>query len=79
MVNVTLFELHLEGAEFTANAPNSGQAEEAEGTDIEIEDDEATSGFPFGILAVVGVVAALASLLAAKKMLGESEVEDTPE
>lgn len=80
MVNVTLFELHLEGAQFTANAPYSAEAEETEEREVEVEDDEeATGGFPFGLLAALGVVAALASLLVAKKVLSGTESEDAPE
>lgn len=80
MAKFTLFELHLEGAQFTANAPYSGESAEAEGSEIEIEDEEeAAGGFPFGLLAALGVIAAVVSLVVVKKVLGGSETEDAPE
>ncbi|WP_123539172.1 hypothetical protein [Halosimplex salinum] len=39
MVDLTIFEVHLDDAQFTANAPNSGEGGPA---------DEATSAFSFG-------------------------------
>ncbi|MFC6863035.1 hypothetical protein ACFQGE_06110 [Halomicroarcula sp. GCM10025817] len=71
MVDVTLFELHLEGSQFTANAPNSGVGEATESDEDTGEvADEGTGAVPVTLLAVLGVVLALASAVAAKKMLG---------
>lgn len=77
MVNVTLFELHLEESQFTANAPNSGVTEDAgSDDDVEVTTDEESSAVPVAALAVLAVVVAIASALAAKKMLGEGEESD---
>jgi len=69
MAKVTLFELHLDGAEFTANAPAFGSAEE------EAETESAESGGRLGsVLLAVGVLAVLAVVaVALKKRLGGSE------
>ncbi|MFC7020611.1 MULTISPECIES: hypothetical protein [Haloarcula] len=71
MVDVTLFELHLEGSQFTANAPDSGVggATESDEDTGEVA-DEGTGTVPVALLAVLGVVLALASAVAAKKILG---------
>jgi len=71
MVEITIFELNLDGAEFTANAPGSGPVEgEPAGTD-----DTDGGGLPVGlVLAVVGaVVASVVAVVVAKKLRGDEE------
>ncbi|QLH83981.1 hypothetical protein [Halosimplex pelagicum] len=81
MAKFTLLEVHLDGAEFTANAPySSGEADEDAGIDLpfgEDEGDEATESTtdggganPFGIVfAFVGLVLGVVAL---RRILGGS-------
>jgi hypothetical protein len=69
MVDITIFELHLDGAEFTANAPGS-EAEE----DDDVPDEDG-GGLPLGLFAIAGVVAVLVAALAVKKMRGGSSTD----
>jgi len=67
MVDITLFELHLDGAEFTANAPNSGVLD-----DEDVEESEG-GGAPLGLFAVLALVVLVVAAVAAKKLGGGDE------
>jgi len=67
MVDITLFELHLDGAEFTANAPGSG-AGEADGDEASESD-----GAPLGLFAMVALVVLAVVAVAVKKRGGGDE------
>jgi hypothetical protein len=74
MVDITVFELHLDGSEFTANAPWSGEEPEAES---EVDTDE-SGGPPLALLAVAAVVALLGVVglaVAAKKLRGGDDTD----
>ena len=73
MVDITLFELHLDGAEFTANAPGSGAELGEETSESDEEDDSA--GAPLGLFAVVSLVAVVVAALAAKKVRGGDDTD----
>lgn len=86
MAKFTFLEVHLDGAEFTANAPlsNSGGGEEGEADpDIEVGEvgDEEPGGKGKWVAALVGLVFLVVVAAAAKKKLGGSdevpELEDT--
>ncbi|WP_324662456.1 hypothetical protein [Haloarcula sediminis] len=64
MVDITLFELHLDGSEFTANAPGVGESDEAE------TDTDDSGGAPLGLLAVLALVVLVVVAVAAKKLRG---------
>jgi len=73
MVDITIFELHLDGSEFTANAPWSGdeegESEEAEG------DDESSGGPPLGLFVVGALLAFVGLAVAAKKVRGGDDTD----
>jgi MYXO-CTERM domain-containing protein len=75
MVDITLFELHLDGAEFTANAPNSG-VEEALDEESESE-SEGSGGPPFGLIAALALVALVGAAVAARRLGGEGECDES--
>lgn len=90
MARFTLLELHLDGAQFTANAPFSGEeADEGVGETIEKrfgsepEADERDSGSSpmgklLGIAAIVGVLAVVQRLLSGSDAASdEAEIEET--
>jgi hypothetical protein len=68
MVDITIFELHLDGSEFTANAPNSGVL-----SDEEEADDSDSGGAPLGLFAVLALVVLVVALVAVKKLGGNDE------
>jgi len=77
MVELTLFEVHLDGAEFTANAPfSSADAEEADDADWEVlggdegGESEDAGGGPNPGKAVFAVVLAVVLAVVIKKVLG---------
>ena len=75
MVDITLFELHLDGSEFTANAPGVGGSDEA-------ETDRDDGGAPLGPLAVLALVVLVVVAVAAKKLRGgddEPPLDDAAE
>ena len=62
MVDITIFELHLDGSEFTANAPGVGESDEGDA-------DESDSGSaPLGLFAVLALVGLVVAGVAAKKL-----------
>jgi len=67
MVDITLFELHLDGSEFTANAPGVGGSDEDETAESD------SGGAPLGLFAVLALVVLLVAAIAAKKMGGSDE------
>jgi len=69
MVDITIFEVHLDGSEFTANAPLSGADESAESVDADTESD-GSGGAPLGLFAVAAVLGLVALVVAAKKVSG---------
>ncbi|MDS0258949.1 hypothetical protein NDI56_06035 [Haloarcula sp. S1CR25-12] len=71
MVDITLFEVHLDGSEFTANAPGVG------GSDEEATDESDSDGAPLGLFAVLALVVLAVAAVAAKKMGGGSDDEPT--
>ena len=71
MVDITLVELHLDGAEFTANAPGSGASD-----DIETESADGTSP-PLGVVALAALLLLTAVAVAAKKLGGDDDESDT--
>jgi hypothetical protein len=76
MTKITFFEFHLDGAEFTANAPGSGQEEADEaGVETAVDSDESGAG---PLLALVGLVLLVGLVVAAKKLLG-GDSELSPE
>ncbi|MBX0323441.1 hypothetical protein EGH21_10415 [Halomicroarcula sp. F13] len=76
MAKFTLLELHLDGAEFTANAPGVGSDETAEtATD---EGDASDSGGRGGVLALVVLLALVGVAVAGKKLLSGSDDEELP-
>lgn len=79
MAKFTLLEIHLDGAEFTANAPFSDSGESDDSPDIEVGEvgDEESSGGPSWLPAVVGLVFLVVVAVVAKKKLGGSD-EDEP-
>ena len=67
MVDITLFELHLDGSEFTANAPGVGTSEEE-------PDDSDSGGAPLGLVAgLVLVVFVVVAAVAVRKRGGDQE------
>jgi hypothetical protein len=68
MVDITLFELHLDGAEFTANAPNGGLLGEDGASD---ESDSGSA--PLGLFAVLALVVLAGAAVAVKKRGGSDE------
>lgn len=89
MVDITLFELHLDGAEFTANAPfSSADENESESTsrwrrrsksrsgddsESEIETDAGSGGAKRGLLALFAVGALAVVAIALVRSLGGDE------
>ena len=74
MVNITLFEVHLEDSTLTANAPFSDESgdEAAEyGAEDETEAEEGGSGGP--LVALVGFVFLVLVGVALRRFLGEDE------
>jgi len=67
MVDITLFELHLDGAEFTANAPDSGLPGESDGEESD------SGGAPLGLFAVLALVVLVVVAVAVKKMGGSDD------
>ena len=71
MVDITLFELHLDGSEFTANAPGVGKSDE--------EGDESDSGgAPLGLVAGLVLVVLVVVAVVAVKKRGGSDGEESP-
>jgi hypothetical protein len=74
MVDITIFELHLDGSEFTANAPWNGEESEPE-SEVDLDESE---GKPLALLAVAAVVALLGVVglaLVAKKVRGGDDTD----
>ena len=73
MVDITLFELHLDGSEFTANAPGVGLTDE--------EPDESDGGgAPLGLFAILALVVLVVAAVAVKKFAGgDDEALDVDE
>lgn len=70
MAKYTLFELHIDGAEFTANVPGAEATEDPEDT----ETDEAERGrLPFALLAIVALAVLAAAAIAAKRFTGDTD------
>ncbi|MBX0285109.1 hypothetical protein [Haloarcula salinisoli] len=67
MVDITIFELHLDGSEFTANAPGVGGSDDAEA------DESDSGGAPLGLFAVLALVGLVVAAVAAKKLGGDDE------
>jgi hypothetical protein len=67
MVDITLFELHLDGAEFTANAHGVVESDETE------EKESDSSGAPLGLFAVLALVVLGITAAAVKKWGGSGE------
>jgi hypothetical protein len=67
MTKITFFELHLDGAEFTANAPGNGQEETDEDGEAVTDTDESGAS---PLLALVGLAVLVGVAVAAKKLLG---------
>jgi hypothetical protein len=55
MVDITIFELNLDGSEFTAAAPWDGEA--ADESPERGDEDDDSGGPPLGLLAAAGVAA----------------------
>ncbi|PSP85299.1 hypothetical protein BRC96_02815 [Halobacteriales archaeon QS_6_64_34] len=71
MVDITLFELHLDGSEFTANAPGIGKSDE--------EGDESDSGnAPLGLVAGLVLVVFVVIAVVAVKKRGGSDGGESP-
>ncbi len=70
MVDITIFELHLDGSEFTANAPGVGGSDDDEAA----ESDSASA--PLGLFAVLALVGLVVAAAAAKKLGGDDEASD---
>lgn len=67
MVDITLFELHLDGSEFTANAPGVGTSEGE-------PDDSDSGGARLGLVAGLAlVVLVVVAAVAAKKLAGSDD------
>lgn len=67
MAKYTLFELHIDGAEFTANVPGAEATEDT-------ETDEAERGrLPFALLAIVALAVLAAAAIAAKRFTGDTD------
>jgi hypothetical protein len=67
MTKITFFELHLDGAEFTANAPGTG-ADEADEADVAVGATDESGGSP--LIALLGLVVLVGVAVAVKKLLG---------
>lgn len=81
MVQLTLFEIHLDGSEFTANAPFSSasaeEAEEAEDGDWEEFGSEAEGGGPNPLkLAVLALVVSVVVTVVVRKLVGGDEADE---
>jgi len=73
MVDITVLELHLHDAEFTANAPFSDDSEADDGT----EGGEGAGGRSVGLLGVVVGLCTLALLaVGLKRLLSDATAED---
>ncbi|WP_255149382.1 hypothetical protein [Halorarius halobius] len=81
MVKLTFLEVHLDGAEFTANAPLSDSGGDGDGPDIEVGEagDEQSGGGKRWVGALVGLLFLVAVAVVAKKQLGGSDDEPVPE
>jgi hypothetical protein len=84
MVDITILELNLEGADFTANAPGSGEsASEMKGGLFSGSDDEESvaadesGGGPSPLPLVVGVAVLVLAVVAVRRLLG-GEAEPVP-
>ncbi|MFB6224513.1 MAG: hypothetical protein ABEH86_12685 [Haloarcula sp.] len=81
MAEFTLLELHLDGAEFTANAPFSSADDESESTSrwsrrsetTSETDDDSSSSSKWGLLAVLGIGALAVGAVAVSRFLGGSD------
>ncbi|MFC7175786.1 hypothetical protein [Halosegnis marinus] len=79
MAKFTLLELHLDGAQFTANAPGSGLPGVEVETDDTADDAPDSTGKPW-LAALVGLLfLAAIALLARKKLGGDDEEYTDPE
>jgi len=67
MVDITVFELHLDGSEFTANAPGVGGSDDTDAAESD------SGGAPLGLFAVLGLVGLVVAAVAAKKLGGDDE------
>ncbi|MFC6757853.1 MULTISPECIES: hypothetical protein [Haloarcula] len=70
MVDITIFELHLDGSEFTANAPGVGGSDDTE------SDDSDSGGAPLGLFAVLGLGVLVVAAVAAKRLSGGDGASD---
>ena len=83
MVNITLFEIHLDEAVFEANAPFAGEsdeeaAESAIGTEAEPTSDEG-DGPPAVVPLVMGLVVLVALAAILRKLRGGDDEDDFDE
>jgi hypothetical protein len=74
MAKITLFELHLDGSEFTANAPWSGASERGETADEATETED--SGAPVGLFAVAAVLVLVVLAVVVRKVRGDTDIND---
>jgi len=71
MVELTLFEIHLEGSDFTANAPYSnGEPDESDDFDVA---SGAESEDPNPAKAVVGLLLLVVVLVVVRRLVGGSD------
>jgi hypothetical protein len=81
MAKFTFLEVHLDGAEFTANAPGSKLDESDDEPDIEVGDvgdEESSAGKGKWVAALVGLLFLVAVAVVAKQKLGGDD-EPVPE
>ncbi|WP_276271854.1 hypothetical protein [Haloarcula litorea] len=79
MAKFTLLEVHLDGAEFTANAPGvDGAGSDTEnGESGDDEGDGGTGGLPLAALLLLALT--VVAVVAVSKLLGHDEDEDALE
>lgn len=76
MAKFTFLEVHLDGAEFSANAPGSKMGSSDEDPDIsvgDVGDEESSSGKGKWVAALVGLVFLVAVAFVAKQKFGSAE------
>jgi MYXO-CTERM domain-containing protein len=75
MVELTLFEIHLDGSEFTANAPfTSGESDDSDDFEVASEGD---SGGPNPAKAVLGLLVLVVALVLVRRLVsGSDETEE---
>jgi len=73
MVDITLFEIHLDEGTMTANAPFSGSSEPDEADSGDTDEDEDGGGFP--VAPLIGLLVLAVLLIGAKKLLGSGDIE----